>query len=134
MNVALQLAQALLAADPTAVAPHLAAPTGDGLRQLFIEAAYLAASVLFIFGLRGLTTPDKARRGMQLARNVTISDEADVIAHVKAHLAHYKAPKRVLVVDTIGRAPNGKVDYKRHLEESLVDLGIAPSPIPVANA
>lgn len=40
-------------------------------------------------------------------------DEADVIAHVKSRLAAYKAPKRVLVVDTIGRAPNGKVDYKR---------------------
>ncbi|MDQ1446008.1 MAG: 3-oxocholest-4-en-26-oate---CoA ligase [Acidimicrobiaceae bacterium] len=40
-------------------------------------------------------------------------DEADVIAHVKSRLATYKAPKRVLPVDTIGRAPNGKVDYKR---------------------
>jgi acyl-CoA synthetase (AMP-forming)/AMP-acid ligase II len=40
-------------------------------------------------------------------------DEATLIAEVKAHLAPYKAPKRVLVVDTIGRAPNGKVDYKR---------------------
>jgi acyl-CoA synthetase (AMP-forming)/AMP-acid ligase II len=40
-------------------------------------------------------------------------DEADVIAHVKNRLAAYKAPKRVLVVETIGRAPNGKVDYKR---------------------
>jgi acyl-CoA synthetase (AMP-forming)/AMP-acid ligase II len=40
-------------------------------------------------------------------------DEADVVAHVKNRLAAYKAPKRVLVVDTIGRAPNGKVDYKR---------------------
>ncbi|HEX2849541.1 MAG TPA: acyl-CoA synthetase [Acidimicrobiales bacterium] len=40
-------------------------------------------------------------------------DEADVIAHVKARLAAYKAPKRVLTVATIGRAPNGKVDYKR---------------------
>ncbi len=39
-------------------------------------------------------------------------DESDVIAHVKAHLAPYKAPKRVVTVDTIGRAPNGKVDYK----------------------
>jgi acyl-CoA synthetase (AMP-forming)/AMP-acid ligase II len=28
-------------------------------------------------------------------------------------LAAYKAPKRVLPVDTIGRAANGKVDYKR---------------------
>ena len=40
-------------------------------------------------------------------------DEPGVIAHVKSRLAAYKAPKRVLVVDTIGRAPNGKVDYKR---------------------
>jgi 3-oxocholest-4-en-26-oate---CoA ligase len=40
-------------------------------------------------------------------------DEADVIAHVKGRLASYKAPKRVLPIDTIGRAPNGKVDYKR---------------------
>jgi NAD(P) transhydrogenase subunit beta len=36
-------------------------------RILFIEAAYLLASVLFILGLRSLTIPDKARRGMQLA-------------------------------------------------------------------
>jgi fatty-acyl-CoA synthase len=35
-----------------------------------------------------------------------------VIAHVKDRLAHYKAPRRVLVRDAIGRAPNGKVDYK----------------------
>jgi acyl-CoA synthetase (AMP-forming)/AMP-acid ligase II len=40
-------------------------------------------------------------------------DEADVIAHVKGRLAAYKAPKRVVVVDGIGRAANGKVDYKR---------------------
>jgi len=40
-------------------------------------------------------------------------DEAEVIAHVKGRLASYKAPKRVLPIDTIGRAPNGKVDYKR---------------------
>ena len=40
-------------------------------------------------------------------------DEADVIAHVKSRLAAYKAPKRLLPIGTIGRAPNGKVDYKR---------------------
>jgi acyl-CoA synthetase (AMP-forming)/AMP-acid ligase II len=40
-------------------------------------------------------------------------DPAAVIAHVKSKLAAYKAPKHVLSVDTIGRAPNGKVDYKR---------------------
>ena len=40
-------------------------------------------------------------------------DEASVVNHVKSKLASYKAPKRVLQVPTIGRAPNGKVDYKR---------------------
>jgi len=35
--------------------------------EYFIQATYLAASVLFIFGLKGLTHPDRARRGMQLA-------------------------------------------------------------------
>ena len=39
--------------------------------------------------------------------------ESDLIAHVKGRLAAYKAPKRVLVVDSIGRAPNAKVDYAR---------------------
>lgn len=39
--------------------------------------------------------------------------DADVlIEHVKGRLARYKAPRRVLEVATIGRAPNGKVDYK----------------------
>jgi len=36
-------------------------------RTLFIEAAYLLSSILFILGLRSLTLPDRARRGMQLA-------------------------------------------------------------------
>jgi NAD(P) transhydrogenase subunit beta len=36
-------------------------------RAVLIEAAYLVASILFILGLRGLTVPDRARRGMQLA-------------------------------------------------------------------
>ena len=36
-------------------------------RDYVIQASYLLASVLFILGLRSLTRPDKARRGMQLA-------------------------------------------------------------------
>ena len=37
------------------------------IRDAFIHATYLAASVLFILGLRGLTRPDRAQRGMQQA-------------------------------------------------------------------
>jgi 3-oxocholest-4-en-26-oate---CoA ligase len=40
-------------------------------------------------------------------------DESDVIAHVKLTLAAYKAPKRLVLIDSIGRAANGKVDYQR---------------------
>jgi NAD(P) transhydrogenase subunit beta len=37
------------------------------MTHYIIEAAYLAASVLFILGLKSLTRPDSARRGMQQA-------------------------------------------------------------------
>jgi fatty-acyl-CoA synthase len=52
-------------------------------------------------------------------------DEADVIAHVKGKLAAYKAPKRVVVVDSIERAPNGKVDYKGVRARALEALGLS---------
>lgn len=44
--------------------------------------------------------------------------EQDVIDHVREHLAAYKAPRRVITVDTIGRAPKGKVDYRRLREHT----------------
>lgn len=50
-------------------------------------------------------------------------DADDVITHVRSKLAAYKAPKQVLVVSTIGRAPNGKVDYKRLKAEATDRLG-----------
>jgi len=37
------------------------------MRSAFIQLTYIGASVLFILGLRSLTRPDKARRGMQQA-------------------------------------------------------------------
>jgi fatty-acyl-CoA synthase len=51
--------------------------------------------------------------------------ETALIDHVKDRLASYKAPRRVRCVATIGRAPNGKVDYKRHRAESIEELGAA---------
>jgi fatty-acyl-CoA synthase len=52
-------------------------------------------------------------------------EAADVIAHVKSRLAGYKAPKHVVQVDTIGRAPNGKVDYKRLKAHAAEVLGVS---------
>ena len=37
------------------------------MRELLIQATYLAASVLFILGLRSLTRPERAQQGMQQA-------------------------------------------------------------------
>jgi acyl-CoA synthetase (AMP-forming)/AMP-acid ligase II len=54
------------------------------------------------------------------AESPTVSE---LIAYVKDRLAGYKAPRRVRVVETIGRAPNGKVDYTRHRSESIAELG-----------
>ncbi|HEX5367363.1 MAG TPA: AMP-binding protein [Acidimicrobiales bacterium] len=45
-------------------------------------------------------------------------DEDELIAHVRSRLAPYKAPRKVVPVATIGRAPNGKVDYKRMREHA----------------
>ncbi len=39
-----------------------------------------------------------------------VADEAGLRGHVRTKLADYKAPKRVLLVDTVPRAPNGKAD------------------------
>jgi 3-oxocholest-4-en-26-oate---CoA ligase len=39
-------------------------------------------------------------------------DEQDLRSHVRAHLAGYKTPKRIIFVPKVPRAPNGKADYK----------------------
>jgi acyl-CoA synthetase (AMP-forming)/AMP-acid ligase II len=44
--------------------------------------------------------------------------EAELVEHVRGHLAAFKAPKRVHFVETIGRSPAGKVDYARHRAET----------------
>ena len=53
-----------------------------------------------------------------------LPDSETLIAHVKEHLAHYKAPRTILEIDTIGRAPNAKVDYKRLRQYALDEMGI----------
>jgi acyl-CoA synthetase (AMP-forming)/AMP-acid ligase II len=66
----------------------------------------------------------EAVTGMVEPRPGHTIDPASVIAHVKTKLAAYKAPKHIVVVDTIGRAANGKVDYKRLRSEATESLGV----------
>ena len=50
-------------------------------REVLIQAAYLVASALFIFGLRGLTSPATARRGMGLAALGMVIAVAGTLLH-----------------------------------------------------
>jgi fatty-acyl-CoA synthase len=46
-------------------------------------------------------------------------DEATIIASVKQQLAGFKAPRRVVFVAEVPRAPNGKADYRAAKQEAL---------------
>lgn len=56
---------------------------------------------------------------VEAADGATI-DSGELRAHVSTRLAAYKAPRDIVVVDSISRAANGKVDYKR-LKSVAVD-------------
>ncbi|MET0272228.1 MAG: acyl-CoA synthetase, partial [Phenylobacterium sp.] len=49
---------------------------------------------------------------------------AELSEHVRTQLAGYKAPRELVVVDSIGRAPNGKVDYKAIKDRALAALNV----------
>jgi acyl-CoA synthetase (AMP-forming)/AMP-acid ligase II len=52
--------------------------------------------------------------------------DADALKRfVKDHLAGYKAPKHVVVVDEVYRSPSGKADFKRTKQAAMDALGIA---------
>ncbi len=54
---------------------------------------------------------------VQLRAGVEL-DAPTLIAHVKTHLAGYKAPKEIYAVDSLHRAANGKLDYKTLTEQA----------------
>jgi 3-oxocholest-4-en-26-oate---CoA ligase len=52
------------------------------------------------------------------------ADEATIIADVKSQLAGFKAPKRVVFVAEVPRAPNGKADYRTARQYAVDSLGV----------
>jgi acyl-CoA synthetase (AMP-forming)/AMP-acid ligase II len=61
-----------------------------------------------------LGMPD-ARFGEKVTAIVELNkpvDDADLIAHVRQHLAAYKSPKSIHRIDSVMRSPNGKLEYK----------------------
>jgi fatty-acyl-CoA synthase len=53
------------------------------------------------------------------------ADAATLREFVKQRLAAYKAPKTIVLADSIGRAPSGKVDYKAARKRAREALGAA---------
>jgi 3-oxocholest-4-en-26-oate---CoA ligase len=51
-------------------------------------------------------------------------DSAALVAHVKGLLAGFKAPKHVVAVPSVKRAPNGKLDYRRLKAEAEKSLSM----------
>jgi acyl-CoA synthetase (AMP-forming)/AMP-acid ligase II len=48
---------------------------------------------------------------VQLRPGATLARE-DLADHVRAHLASYKAPRDLVLVDAVVRSPSGKPDYR----------------------
>lgn len=48
----------------------------------------------------------------------------ELVAHVKAQLAAYKAPRRIVFVPSIGRSPSGKLDYPT-LRETAIEAAVS---------
>ncbi|MHB1583678.1 MAG: AMP-binding protein [Acidimicrobiales bacterium] len=68
----------------------------------------------------GVPDPEFGERIVALVQPAADGDPepAALIDHVKARLAGYKAPRRVHLVASLERAPNGKVDYARHRRQA----------------
>ncbi|MBI1188543.1 MAG: AMP-binding protein [Alphaproteobacteria bacterium] len=76
----------------------------------------------------GLPDPRMGERVAALVELSAPAEVADLIAHVRERLAHYKAPRHVLIVDTVARAPNGKLDYKAIKARALDAFAAADQP------
>src|SRR5215472_8691015 len=75
------------------------------MREIFTQASYLIASVLFILGLRSLTHPDSARRGMQQAAVGMLL--ATIGTLVQAQIVRYDWIIAGLAVGTVIGVPLG---------------------------
>jgi fatty-acyl-CoA synthase len=67
--------------------------------------------------------PDE-RTGQRVVAAVSLAPGASVATEqlrsfVREHLASYKVPKSIRIVDTIERSPAGKLDYRRQTDEAI---------------
>ena len=63
------------------------------MRTYFIELSYLLASILFILGLKGMSHPETAKRGMHLAEFGMLMAIIGTLLHyeiITLHLDHHR--------------------------------------------
>jgi acyl-CoA synthetase (AMP-forming)/AMP-acid ligase II len=56
--------------------------------------------------------------------SITLLGRGSACINSRGQLASYKLPKRILLVDVVRRAPNGKADYAWAREHALASLGL----------
>jgi 3-oxocholest-4-en-26-oate---CoA ligase len=92
-----------------------------------VEAALKGHAVVFDAVVVGVPDSRWGERVVALvqprAGETLLLDELD--AHVREHVAGYKAPRDVVLVDEIVRSPSGKPDYRWATATAIERLGIA---------
>ncbi len=76
------------------------------MQEAIVQLTYLAASVMFILGLRSLTKPDEARRGMQLAALGMLLAIVGTLLHEE--ILTYTWIVTGLIIGTLAGYPLGK--------------------------
>ena len=62
---------------------------------------------------------------LQLGQDATMT-EAEMLDHLRARLARYKVPKDIVLVPSLERGPNGKIDYRRITEIAVTKSSATP--------
>ena len=75
-----------------------------------------------VMGVPDERTGERVIAAIELHPGAETPTVDEMIAHVKATLSSYKAPRQIRVVETIGRSPSGKMDYGRHKAEAIAWL------------
>ena len=78
-----------------------------------VEAVLKAHPAVYDAVVAGVPTSASASGSLPSSScgRTTKADEAELIAHARAHVAGYKAPRMVVLVPEIRRSPSGKADY-----------------------